>query len=172
MGICRVTLGHGLTIGHEIRVQGEGALALANNVQLGYELANGQGQPIILQPRMAESRISIGSRSAIMNGCCLIACDSITIGADVAIGAECLIIDSDFHGVSISQRKTSGVARAVRIGDNVFIGARAVILKGVQIGNDAVVGAGSIVTKDVAAGSIVAGNPARRIGSVYDESGS
>ena len=54
----------------------------------------------------------------------------------------------------------------IRIEHDVFIGARAMILKGVAIGRGAVIGAGAVVTKNVEAGQIVAGNPARVVGSV------
>ena len=49
-----------------------------------------------------------------------------------------------------------------------FIGARAIILKGVHIGKGAVVGAGSVVVKDVAEMTIVGGNPAKQIGTISD----
>ena len=49
----------------------------------------------------------------------------------------------------------------IRIGDNVWIGAGAIILPGVTIGDDAVIGAGAIVTKDIKTGEVVGGNPAR-----------
>ncbi len=52
-------------------------------------------------------------------------------------------------------------AQPVRIGDNVIVGANAVVLEGIQVGDNAVVGAGAIVTKDVAAGTVVAGVPAK-----------
>ena len=47
------------------------------------------------------------------------------------------------------------------IGNNVWVGAQAVILKGVTIGDDSVVGTSAVVTSDVPAGVVVAGNPAR-----------
>ncbi|MBU0278064.1 MULTISPECIES: 2,3,4,5-tetrahydropyridine-2,6-dicarboxylate N-acetyltransferase [unclassified Gemella] len=56
-------------------------------------------------------------------------------------------------------------ATPVRIGNNVLIGANAVVLEGVQVGDNAVVAAGSIVTKDVKAGDVVAGVPAKVIKS-------
>ncbi len=49
----------------------------------------------------------------------------------------------------------------VMIGDNVFIGARSVILPGVHIGNNVIVGAGSVVTKSIPDNMVAAGNPAR-----------
>jgi len=48
----------------------------------------------------------------------------------------------------------------VKIGDNVWIGMNAVILKGVTIGENSVVAAGAVVTKSIPANTIVAGNPA------------
>ncbi|MFH5812320.1 2,3,4,5-tetrahydropyridine-2,6-dicarboxylate N-acetyltransferase [Companilactobacillus sp. FL22-1] len=52
-------------------------------------------------------------------------------------------------------------AKPVKVGNNVVIGANAVVLEGVEVGDNAVVGAGAVVTKDVAAGSVVAGVPAK-----------
>lgn len=57
---------------------------------------------------------------------------------------------------------------AIEIGDDVFVGNRSIIMPGVRIGNRCIIGAGSIVTRSVETGSVVAGNPARRITS-YDE---
>jgi acetyltransferase-like isoleucine patch superfamily enzyme len=56
-------------------------------------------------------------------------------------------------------------AAPVRVGNDCWIGAKAVILSGVEIGDRAVVGAGAVVTKSVEAGAIVAGVPAVRIGT-------
>ena len=54
------------------------------------------------------------------------------------------------------------------IGNNVFLGANAVVLAGVKIGDGAIIGAGSVVTKDVIENSVVAGNPARYISTVQE----
>ena len=61
-----------------------------------------------------------------------------------------------------------GYRGCIEIHDNVFIGGNCQIVGGVSIGPNAVVGAGSVVTKDVPAGTVVAGNPARVIGSFED----
>lgn len=55
------------------------------------------------------------------------------------------------------------------IGNDVWIGNRAMILQGVTVGDGAVVGAGAVVTKDVSPYSVVAGNPAREIRKRFDE---
>jgi putative colanic acid biosynthesis acetyltransferase WcaF len=57
------------------------------------------------------------------------------------------------------------VTRPVMIGAGAFLGARAFVLPGVTVGERAVVGACSVVTRDVTPGTVVAGNPARKIGS-------
>ena len=54
------------------------------------------------------------------------------------------------------------------IGDNVFLGANAVVLAGVNIGDGAIIGAGSVVTKDVEKNIVVAGNPAQQISTVQE----
>jgi acetyltransferase-like isoleucine patch superfamily enzyme len=70
-----------------------------------------------------------------------------------------LIMDTDFHRVD---GRPSGDA-AVSIGNRVWIGVGAKILKGVTVGDGAIVAAGSVVTRDVPAATLVAGNPARVI---------
>jgi acetyltransferase-like isoleucine patch superfamily enzyme len=94
------------------------------------------------------------------NGAGIVCFKEIAIGRDVAIGPEVMIRDSDSHLISGSGRPATA---PIRIGDRVWIGARAVILKGVTIGDGAIVAAGSIVTKDVAPGTLVAGVPAKYI---------
>lgn len=85
----------------------------------------------------------------------------ISIGNNVAISHDVLIMDFDGH--SINAGKDTGIP--IIIGNNVWIGSKAIILKGVTIGDGAIIAAGSVVTKEVPSGTIVAGNPAKVIKS-------
>ncbi len=84
----------------------------------------------------------------------------VIIGNNAHIAREAVIRDYDGHYIEETTYRT---AKPVTIGDNVWIGYRAMILKGVTIGNNSVVAANSVVTKDVPANCIVAGNPAKII---------
>ena len=86
----------------------------------------------------------------------------IKIGKNAHIAREAVIRDYDGHYIETPDYRTS---KPVIIGDNVWIGYRAMILKGVTIGDGAVIAANSVVTKDVPPFSIVAGNPAKIIRS-------
>ena len=95
--------------------------------------------------------------------------ESIDIGQHCMIGPHCYITDHDHgHLVSAPIGLQPLVTRPVRIGNDVWIGAGVIILKGVVIGDGAVLGAGTVVTKDVPAAAIVAGSPARQIGTRRD----
>lgn len=86
-------------------------------------------------------------------------------GCDVASGVHIYTHSSALR--CVSGREYPTVDRApVSIGNRVFIGANAVINMGVTIGDESIVGAGSVVTKDVPARTVVAGSPARVIGTV------
>ncbi len=86
------------------------------------------------------------------------AIDPVVIGSRVLIGEGALITSTD-HGRG-DRRAVTGTG-PVTIGDDVFIGQRAVIRGGVTIGDRATVGAGAVVTKDVPAGAVAVGIPAR-----------
>lgn len=106
--------------------------------------------------------ISVGSRTHFNNNVQVLASAGVSIGADCLIGDAVLIMDSDGHALAPELRhQSAGISGIVSIEDNVWIGSRAIILKGVTLGAGCVVGAGAIVTRSVPPRTVVAGNPAR-----------
>ena len=98
----------------------------------------------------------------------------ITIGDYVAIGANTKIMDFDFHSLDYIERRTDGqtnvITKPVRIEDDVFIGCNCIITKGTVIGARSVVGAGSVVSGKFPSDVVIAGNPARIIRKIENES--
>lgn len=88
----------------------------------------------------------------------------ITIGDDAFIAPHVQLITEN-HGIAPDRRRYI-TSRPIVIGKNVWIGAGATVLPGVTVGDNAVIGAGSVVTKNVEADTVVAGNPAKPIGTV------
>ena len=123
-------------------------------------------QPCIFNIGETGSVLIIGDNVGI-SGSTICASKSVKIGNNVLIGSGCLITDTDAHPINWRDRRSGELSTILRapvvIGDDVFIGARSIILKGVTIGSRSVIGAGSVVCKDVPADCIVAGNPAKVI---------
>jgi maltose O-acetyltransferase len=96
---------------------------------------------------------------------CMVPYD-LKVGKDVMMGPEVIIIGQNhkFARTDIPMRLQGYVEYGpVRIGDDVWIGARAIILPGINIGKGAIIAAGAVVTKDVPPYAICAGSPARII---------
>lgn len=107
----------------------------------------------------AGSELILGS--GFFNSNILLRCtQKIVIGEEAAISHNVTIMDSDAHVIKGNPR---GKTQPVVIGNHVWIGSGAKILKGVTVGDGAVVAAGAVVTHDVPANSVVAGVPARVI---------
>lgn len=87
--------------------------------------------------------------------------ERITIGEDVAIADNVTIRDSDNH--FITSQPDCKMTKPIRIGNHVWIGMNATVLKGVTIGDGAIIAAGAVVTKDVPERCLAAGVPARVI---------
>jgi len=106
------------------------------------------------------------------SGISLYCAKQIVIGRNVNCGANTNIWDTDFHPLAAMARRSHDVAaigtRAIEIGDDVFIGAYTIVLKGVSIGNNAVIGAASVVTKNIPNNQIWAGNPATFVREVSE----
>ena len=81
--------------------------------------------------------------------------EEVSIGNNVRVGANATITDSDWHA---SDLRTRG-PKPVRIGNEVWIGANVMVLKGVSIGNNVIIGAGSVVSADIPDNCMAVGNP-------------
>lgn len=122
-------------------------VSLARNVRLY------QGVGIYLDAPGATVKIGDGTY---VNRRTEITCkEQVAIGERCAISWDVLITDTDYHQLAGSKS-----IAPVTIGDHVWVGARAAILKGVTIGDGAVIAAGSLVTRDVPPGCLVSGSPA------------
>ena len=123
-------------------------------------------QPSVLRTLAPNAELRLAKRTGISSSV-ICAGKRITIGEDTLIGAGAMLFDNDFHALSSDgswSEAYSESARPIWVGKSVFIGARAIILKGVEIGDYAIIGAGAVVTSNVPPCSIFAGNPAREVG--------
>ena len=122
----------------------------------------------------AGSRINVNEGAVLRMGsgymnhdCVIDVFSSVTIGHNVVISERVVIRDSDNHivvdeGAAID-KDAKPVALPVVIGDHVWVGMNAVILKGVTVGEGSIIAAGSVVNKDVPAHCMVGGVPAKVI---------
>lgn len=123
----------------------------------------GCARPVSLRTMRPKAEIVLGPGVG-LSGVSICAAQRVEIGEGTYVGADAVIFDNDFHAPVGDWNwgpPTVDNPKPVRIGRGVFIGARAIILKGVTIGDRAIIGAGAVVTKDVPARAIAAGNPAR-----------
>lgn len=134
------------------------------------------GELLLVRP---EGRIHIGEWSYIGPDSKIWAMERIDIGARVFISHGVQVFDNNSHSTSaqdrherFQERQMKGrhlkeekvTHRSIRIEDDVWVGFNAAILKGVTVGKGAIVGACAVVTHDVPPYTIVAGNPARKVG--------
>ena len=97
---------------------------------------------------------------------CILDRAPVVIGDTVMLAPNVVITTSNHPMDAEGRRNQLGIAKPVTIGNDVWIGANAVILPGVTIGNNVVVAAGAVVNKDIPDNTLVAGVPARRIRSL------
>jgi maltose O-acetyltransferase len=110
--------------------------------------------------------LDIGESVFINFGCALGATQLIRIGPRCAIGSHSIIIDNDFHTVDPERRYVVPPSAPIIIEENVWLGARVVVLRGVTIGAHSVIGAGSVVTRNIPPRSVAVGLPARVVKSI------
>jgi acetyltransferase-like isoleucine patch superfamily enzyme len=126
--------------------------------------ALGVSRPVVLRTLRPGARIEVGADCG-LSGATICAAVGVEVGVRVLFGADVLVCDTDFHPVDAVPRRNAPESAAdaapVRIGDDVFLGARSIVLKGVEIGAGTVVGAGSVVTRSLPPAVVAAGNPCR-----------
>jgi acetyltransferase-like isoleucine patch superfamily enzyme len=164
----------GVEIQGRILFQGRPLLSVARGARIvlgdGVRVASalranplGLSQPSVLRALAPGAQVILGPGSG-LSGSVLCAGSSIEIGEGTILGAGVMVIDTDFHVPSGEfgwVNDIAGTSRPIKIGRGVFVGARAIILKGVTIGDRAVIGAGAVVSKDVPPRHVAVGNPAR-----------
>lgn len=129
------------------------------------------GKDIIIKNRCYfgyGSRIKVGNRSQLGQNARLQG--SITLGDDVVMGPDVVIMATshEYKRIDIPiSLQGEAVEREVKIGNDVWIGTRVIILPGVEIGDHSIIGAGAIVTKSFPPYSIIGGNPAKLIKKRY-----
>lgn len=178
-----VEYGKNLRVYNKVYVHGSGVVNIGDNLRF----SSGDGiNPISRNIRgeilvqYKDSVIEIGDNVGISSAC-IRSVNHITIGNNVNIGGDCLIIDTDAHPHDYLQRryeyrrKTGKEEYAklipsapITIGDDVWIGARCQILKGVSIGERSIIAAGSIVTRDIPADVVAGGNPCKVIRKINE----
>jgi len=144
-------LGRGL----ELKIEPRGEIRFGRFVWIG------DGTKI----RCHEGVVEIGDKTVMGQECTISAYQRVRIGAECVIADRAMFIDFD-HGIVEVERpiRQQGIyKRDVEVGNNVWIGYGACILRGVSVGDNSVIGTNSVVTKDVPANAVVGGIPARII---------
>jgi acetyltransferase-like isoleucine patch superfamily enzyme len=137
-------------------ISNDGLICAGQNLRL----ISKSGARLSIESVSQDAAISIGN-DVLLHGCVIAAMKRVEIGDSTIIGPNTTIFDTDGHGIDDIPTKVA----PIRIGCHVWIGYGAIILRGVTIGDNSIIGAGSVVTRDVERNTIVAGNPAKKIGS-------
>jgi acetyltransferase-like isoleucine patch superfamily enzyme len=133
----------------------------AGEIRFGRFVWIGDGTKI----RCHEGVVEIGDKTVMGQECTISAYQRVRIGNECVIADRAMFIDFDHGMVEVERpiRRQGIYKRDVEVGNNVWIGYGACILRGVSVGDNSVIGTNSVVTKDVPANSVVGGIPARII---------
>ena len=155
------------SVGRNVRTDGDLPLIIGSGrIVIGDNVTIGNRQAWVVSPNLVDQPELIIGDNTTINYCTEISVEvKVEIGSHCIIAGETKIFDNNSHSLHLEndRRMSQKDIAPVRIEDHVWIGMRAIILKGVTIGRGSVVAAGSIVTKDVPPMTLVAGNPARVI---------
>jgi acetyltransferase-like isoleucine patch superfamily enzyme len=157
-----------------ITVYKDSSISIGDNLILRSSVNSnplGCNQPVIIRTILEQAKIHIGNNVG-CSAASICAAKEIRIADGVLIGAGAMIMDNDFHVWKDNDwcRVDQANPIPVKIGKKCFIGTRAIILKGVELGDHCIVGAGAVVKRgQYPRGSVLAGNPARIVGSTQRE---
>jgi acetyltransferase-like isoleucine patch superfamily enzyme len=156
-----LAVGEGFQMEQLPYLTGKGRIVIGRGVRLS-------GKPSIgFSNRLGgDPELSVGDGTFIGHDCSFYVARSVRIGRHCLLAGGVKVYDVDAHPYDAALRRAlipfpPENSRPVVIGDDVWVGARATILKGVTIGDRSIVGTGAVVTGDVPADVVVAGNPAR-----------
>lgn len=173
--IFGIKYGKNMVVNNKIYITGKGKINIGDD----FRFSSGDGiNPICRNIRgefrlgTKDSIIEIGNNVGISSAC-LWAKERITIGDNVNIGGDCIIMDTDVHSHNYVERRKGHTplngkykiisSAPVVIEEDVWLGARCIVLKGVHIGARSIIAAGSVVVKDIPADVIAGGNPCKII---------
>ena len=156
-------------VGDDVRIErvpyvsGLGDVILNDNVLISGKINIGFNQKV-----HSKRELIVGKSSFVGHNCSFGIAKSITIGEYCYISGGVRIADNDGHPLDYTERRLKmpvhkSDVKPVVIGNDVWIGRNAMVLKGVTIGDRVVVGACSVVTKSIPSDSIIVGNPAKVI---------
>lgn len=150
-----------VTIGDYVGITGTLVIEASGEVTIGSHCGFGcyRHQINRIDSRQPLARVVIGP-SSFFNGAHVGAWTTIEFGPRCIV-SDALIEDDDYHSIEINRWDPAAQAKSapIFVGENVWIGSRAAVLKGVTIGNNSVVGLGTIVRKSVPENCVVIGNP-------------
>lgn len=150
-------------------IQGKGRLLIGDDV-----LVDGKCSFTFACRFSDAPTLEIGDHTGIGHGCTFVVGKRISIGSHCRIAGNAWFYDSIGHARDPAARLAGmppdpGEVQPITIGDNVWIGARAIIGPGVTVGEGSIIAAAAVVNSDVPPYTIVAGNPARKIGVLRRE---
>lgn len=166
----QVLLSHNVKAGENVKIGARecilfipkgGEVVLGDNVRINTPI-----EMVTNTLNFPEVKIKIGKNTSIGFNVAIRAGKSITIGEDCLIAPYVIITDTNAHPLDPDMRiKRMRIPdkeiRPVTIGNNVWIGERAIIAPGVNIGDGSIIGANSVVIKDIPENTVALGNPAR-----------
>lgn len=167
----------GATVGESFKTSGkcffkaraEGSICIGNNITLlaGHRTNRvGMVNPVLIET-FGDGYVELGDNTG-ASSVVISSRSRIVIGKRCKIGGNVRIFDHDFHSLDFEVRRSEKdsqhvESQPINIGNDVFIGTNAIILKGVSIGERSIVASGSIVTKSIPVDQVWGGNPAKFI---------